>query len=162
MYHPGFFKRLLVALYDGFLLIAVLIVSSAVLMAIFTAIAPDSLFIDPDKFEQKKIATLTAMGKTMGSIIVTANCMILSFFYYAWFWIHGGQTVGMRAWNLYLVKEDGKFIDWKIAAIRYASAIVSWVCLGMGFAWVLLTARRSAWHDTWSCLLYTSPSPRDS
>lgn len=150
MYKPGFFKRLLVAIYDGFLMIAVLIVTSAILMALFTAVAPADFFVDPSNFDQTKIATLSNSGRAAGGLIVSINCIALSFLYYAWFWTHGGQTVGMRAWNLYLVNEDGKFINWKVALIRYLSAIVSWTALGLGFTWLLLNPERRTWHDSWS------------
>ena len=28
--------------------------------------------------------------------------------FYGWFWLHGGQTLGMRAWRLKLVTDDGR------------------------------------------------------
>jgi len=53
----------------------------------------------------------------------------------------------MRAWHLYLVDEGGKFINWKTARIRFLVAIISWACLGMGFAWILVNRKNLAWHD---------------
>jgi len=53
----------------------------------------------------------------------------------------------MKAWNLYLVKPDGKFINWNTALKRYLAALVSWACLGLGFTWILLDHRNRSWHD---------------
>jgi len=53
----------------------------------------------------------------------------------------------MRAWHLYLIDENGKFIDWKTARIRFLVAILSWACAGMGFAWILVNRKNLAWHD---------------
>lgn len=39
-------------------------------------------------------------------------------YYYAWCWVKGGQTVGMRAWRLKICKPDGQHLNWKEAYIR--------------------------------------------
>jgi len=39
-------------------------------------------------------------------------------YYYAWCWVKGGQTVGMRAWRLKICKPDGQHLSWKEAYIR--------------------------------------------
>ena len=143
----GFFKRLLVACYDGLLLIAVVFFTLAIVMGIFMAIAPSSFFIDSNLLDNPKMIELSDLGRTVGSIIFIIHCVTVSFIFYGWFWTHGGQTLGMRAWNLYLIKPDGKFIDWKIAAIRYCAAIISWAAAGLGFTWILLNKKKLTWHD---------------
>lgn len=145
---PGLFKRLLIVVYDGLLLVAVAMVTSALLMAAILFIAPESFFMDPATLANPKMIELSNQGRIVGGIVVTLNCLLVSFFFYGWFWTHGGQTLGMRAWNLYLIKPDGKFINWKIAFIRYCAAIISWAALGMGFAWILLNSRKLTWHDS--------------
>jgi uncharacterized RDD family membrane protein YckC len=62
----------------------------------------------------------------------------------------GGQTLGMRTWRIKLVRNDGGPITWTIALKRYAYAVVSLVCLGLGFLWVLYDRDKLAWHDRWS------------
>lgn len=151
MQKPGFLKRLLVVTYDGILLSAVLFFSSAVLMAvafvIFKSTAPELFFIDSEAIANEKITTLSSTGRLIGNIIVSINCVLLSFFFFGWFWTHGGQTLGMKAWNLYLINPDGRFIDWRTAMIRYCSAVLSWSVFGLGFSWILLNQRKLAWHD---------------
>lgn len=150
MQSPGFIKRLLVVIYDGLLFIAVAMVTSALLMAAFMFVAPDSFFVDPALLENPKMIQLSQIGRLVGNVIVTINCIITSFLFYGWFWTHGGQTLGMRAWNLYLINPNGKFIDWKTTALRYVAAIISWGALGMGFAWILISNQNRAWHDNLS------------
>ncbi len=143
----GLIKRLVVIVYDGLLLVSVLFFSSALWMLALNLIAPDSLYVDPSKFEVQKLAAFTETGKWLAFTVVALNILAVSFFFYGWFWTHGGQTLGMRAWNLYLTKPDGKFIDWRLAAKRYAFALLSWACLGLGFLWVWIHPQRKTWHD---------------
>lgn len=142
----GLFKRILVIIYDGLLLVAVVFFTSALLMGLFTWLGPDAFFTSPD-VENPNLIERSDLGRIVGGIMVSANALCVSFFFYGWFWTHGGQTLGMKAWNLYLVKSDGKFIDWNTALKRYLAAALSWACLGLGFTWILLDARKRSWHD---------------
>ena len=155
----SFIKRILVVIYDGLLLLAVTFFTLAVVMGIFLTIAPDSFTIDASLLENPKLVQFTDLGRLVGSIIFTIHCLVVSFVFYGWFWTHGGQTLGMRAWNLYLIKPDGKFIDWKIAAKRYCAALLSWAAFGLGFTWILLNKRKLTWHDilTNTQIVYSPP-----
>ena len=79
-------------------------------------------------------------------IIFVIIIFTLSYLYFAWFWIHGGQSLGMKTWRVQLLSED-KPIDWKIAAIRFFSAIISWGVFGLGFIWPLFDKKNRGWHD---------------
>ncbi|HWP94443.1 MAG TPA: RDD family protein [Gammaproteobacteria bacterium] len=46
------------------------------------------------------------------------------FLFYGWFWTHGGQTLGMRAWKIRLVHRDGGPVRWRDAARRGAVALL--------------------------------------
>jgi len=147
MHSPGFTKRLLVVIYDGLLFVAVAMISSALLMAIFLFAAPNHFFVDPTLLENPKMIELSELGRRVGGILVTLNCLLFGFIFYGWFWTHGGQTLGMRAWNLYLTQPNGKFIGWNGAFKRYCAALLSWTAMGLGFAWILLSSQNRAWHD---------------
>lgn len=73
--------------------------------------------------------------------------LIVGFLFYAWFWTHGGQTLGMRAWRIRLCTLDGGPISWRQAVVRFAAACLSWACLGLGFIWCLKDRERRCWHD---------------
>ena len=92
-------------------------------------------------------------GDKPGLLIKTLYQLYLlavSFFFYAGFWTHGGQTLGMRAWRLKVVCNGGGPITWAIALKRFAYALLSLLCLGLGFLWVIFDQNKLAWHDRWS------------
>lgn len=84
---------------------------------------------------------------TSNQILFPAYLLLVSFLFYAWFWTHGGQTLGMRAWKIRLLALDESPIGWRHAAIRFAVACLSWGCLGLGFVWCLFDSERLSWHD---------------
>jgi uncharacterized RDD family membrane protein YckC len=70
--------------------------------------------------------------------------------FFCGFWVHGGQTVGMRAWRIRVVGDDGKAIGWRRAAARFGAAVVALAPAGLGFWWSLLDSERRTWHDRWT------------
>ena len=158
----GLIKRLVVMAYDGLLLFSLLFFTSAICMLVFNLLAPESLYVDSSKLEAHKLASFTELGRLLAFGIVALNSLAVSFFFYGWFWTHGGQTLGMRVWHLYLTKPDGKFIGWSLAAKRYLLALLSWGSLGIGFLWVLFHPQRKAWHDilTDTQIIYHRPAQK--
>lgn len=80
--------------------------------------------------------------------------ILIIFTFFGWFWTHGGQTVGMRAWKIRVISDgDDNIVEpitWGQAAKRFAAAILSLLPLGLGFLWALFSERNRAWHDTLS------------
>jgi len=70
--------------------------------------------------------------------------------FFVWFWTHGGQTLGMRAWRLRLVGQDGAAVTPRQALIRVAAACLALAPAGLGLWWVLIDPEHRAWHDRWS------------
>jgi uncharacterized RDD family membrane protein YckC len=79
--------------------------------------------------------------------LMTLWMLFVAVGFHAWFWTHGGQTLGMRAWRLRLIADDGGKVALKQALVRYAVAILSWLALGVGFLWILVDREKRAWHD---------------
>lgn len=73
--------------------------------------------------------------------------LLIVFLFFGWFWTHGGQTLGMRAWRIGLVSEDGTRVGWRQCLVRCAAALMSWAALGLGFWWALWDPRGRTWHD---------------
>lgn len=71
--------------------------------------------------------------------------VIVGFFVY--FWTHGGQTLGMRAWRIRLVRDDGAALGTGDAVRRLAFAAVALAPAGLGLLWMLLDPARLALHD---------------
>lgn len=79
-----------------------------------------------------------------------ASLLLISLFgFFAYFWIRNGQTLGMQVWGLRVQNADGSAISLWQALLRFMVAIASWLCLGLGFFWVLKKGRNS-WHDLYS------------
>jgi uncharacterized RDD family membrane protein YckC len=77
----------------------------------------------------------------------TAYLVVVAFGYFGWFWTHGGQTLGMRTWNLRLAAAGNDGISWQQAAVRFAGACLSWLAFGAGYLWILVDRDRRTWHD---------------
>jgi len=67
--------------------------------------------------------------------------------YFVVSWTRAGATIGMRAWKLKLVRDDGARIDARTAMVRYLLALVSLAALGGGFWYTWFDADGRAWHD---------------
>ncbi|OAI30304.1 RDD family protein [Methylomonas koyamae] len=121
---PGFLRRMGAVIYDALLLLAVLFLATA-------------------------LALPLNQGQAFASnqAIYPIYLLAVSFAFYGWFWTHGGQTLGLRAWKIKLVSTDRQAVDWPHAALRFISALLSWVCLGFGFVWCLFDKDRQSWHD---------------
>jgi uncharacterized RDD family membrane protein YckC len=88
--------------------------------------------------------------------------LAIAFGFFGWFWVHGGQTLGMRAWRLKLVDARGQAVTWAVAARRFLAAIPSLLCAGIGLLWIMHDRDRRAWHDrlsgTW-VIVVPKPTP---
>jgi uncharacterized RDD family membrane protein YckC len=67
--------------------------------------------------------------------------------FYGFFWTRGGQTLGMLAWRLKLVREDGHPLRWRDVLIRLAVGLPSLLLCGLGYFWIWRDRDGLAWHD---------------
>ena len=58
-----------------------------------------------------------------------------------------GMTLGMRAWRVKLVSQDGRALSWTRCLLRLIAGLVSLGALGLGIAWALVDGRNRTWHD---------------
>jgi len=121
---PGFLRRLVIIFYDLLLLIALLFVATALLLPLNAG-----------------------QAFTAQQFFFPLYLLSVSFFFYAWFWTHGGQTLGLRAWKSQVLTLDMKPISWKQALLRFIAAILSWGFCGLGFLWILIDKNQLSWHD---------------
>jgi uncharacterized RDD family membrane protein YckC len=120
----GLLPRLGAALYDGLLLLALFFLAAAL--------------VDPFMPQDHVPA---------GALWFRLYLLLVAFFFYGWFWTHGGQTLGMRAWRLRVVCRDGRPLRWPRAALRFLVAVPSWASL-LGVLWCV--AGGHALHDRFS------------
>ena len=85
-----------------------------------------------------------------GNLIYSAYLLLITYFYFVWQWKKGRQTLGMRAWHIYLTTPGGVQPVWKDLTLRFFLAGVSLILFGAGFLWVLFDKERLAFHDRYS------------
>ncbi len=73
--------------------------------------------------------------------------LTVSFLFFAWFWTHGGQTLGMRAWHIKVSNHSGNAVSWLQSLVRFIAAILSWATFGLGFVWIVFDTSNNSWHD---------------
>lgn len=125
--HCGLLRRLAAILYDTLLLAAVLFIAGLLILPLVGngAIRP-------------------------GHPLITSYYFVISFVFFAWFWTHGGQTLGMRVWRIRIVSRTGAPITLWQCLLRFLAAFVSWGALGLGFLWSLVDKEKLTWHDRFS------------
>lgn len=77
----------------------------------------------------------------------SALLIVVAFLFYGWCWTHGGQTLGLRAWQLRVVAADGAPLSWLDAARRFAASATLLVPPALGLVWSLLDSDGRCWHD---------------
>ena len=56
----------------------------------------------------------------------------------------------MQVWGIRIQNSDGRAIDLWQALLRFLIAIVSLLCLGMGYWWMLIDKQKRTRHDIYS------------
>src|SRR5450432_948624 len=70
-------------------------------------------------------------------LLVQALLLALTAAYFVVSWTRGGQTIGMRAWRLRVLRADGSPLGIWRALLRFFFALISLAALGLGFWWAL-------------------------
>lgn len=122
---PSLMRRCAAMIYDAFLVVAIWMCTG------FAAVALNH-------------------GEAVSGPLLQTVLFLLTFAFYAYFWVRIGQTLGMQAWKLRVQTLDGHHISLKQALIRFMTAIVSLACCGLGFFWMLFSANKVTWHDSFS------------
>lgn len=96
-----------------------------------------------------------------GTLWFQATLVVLIAGFFAGFWSHGGQTLGMRAWRLRVVDRDGRPIGTLRALARVAAGVVALLPAGLGVLWALVDREKLGLHDRLSgTRLLHDPKPR--
>jgi len=116
------------------------------------AIFYDSILLAAVLFFASLVAT-PLLGETpsvMALLFFRLYLVLVSFAFFAWFWSHGGQTLGMRAWRIHLRNRmPGPVSLWQLM-LRFIVATSSWLFFGLGFLWSLVDKEKLTWHDRFS------------
>ncbi|MGH8321448.1 MAG: RDD family protein [Gammaproteobacteria bacterium] len=158
---PGLFRRLASGFYDAIIMLAICILATFLIMPFTHGRAFESFYA-----QHAGMKLLYQLG-----------LLALGYAFFGGFWTHGGQTIGMRAWYLRVVRLDGAPLDWYRALIRYLTMLIPWLLVVLGcefllnarsqpdagllrgtataifllalaaFLWSAFDPRRLAWHD---------------
>jgi uncharacterized RDD family membrane protein YckC len=127
---PGLLRRLAALFYDGVLLFGVLLLAAGLVIVPYMSLVGGNF---PSQAWWFRAWLVMVIGG-----------------FFAYFWTHGGQTLGMRAWRLRLVRADGDTPGLRDALLRLVCALVALAPVGLGLWWVLIDSEGLAWHDRWS------------
>lgn len=121
---PGILRRLGAILYDSLVLCGLLSAATACILPFNggEAIAP-------------------------GQWAFPVYLVVVSFLFFGWFWTHGGQTLGMRAWRIRVISQSGAPLTWLQALARFFGAMLSWSAAGIGYWWIAFSEEHNGWHD---------------
>lgn len=127
---PGLPRLVAAILYDTLLVVGLLVLASAIVTL------PVGWFIS-----EEAMAALPQHPLYRLWLISVAPAFFL------YFWLHGGQTLGMKSWQFMVIRSDGDSLTLGNALLRLVGALLSWLPLGLGFLWRLGDPEKCSWHD---------------
>lgn len=129
MLNAPLWRRLAAMLYDSLLLVALWMTVVALLM-----------LLSGGRLAAEERPAWLLVAEQLALLTVTWG-------FFAGFWTHGGQTLGMRAWRLKLTDTTGGPVRLTNASLRMLTALLSLAVCGLGYLWVLVDREHLAWHD---------------
>ena len=90
-----------------------------------------------------------ALQQTSPPWLVQSIMLVEWYLFFAYFWSHGGQTAGMRAWRIKVVAPNGELVNLATATLRFFCAVPSMISL-IGLLWIFYDRENRSWHDLWS------------
>lgn len=132
-------RRLAAITYDALLVIALLMVTTAIYMLVSAAV-----------LGSERYQSLSESGKTIGDPLLSSILFIILYFFFGYFWTKNGQTLGMQAWHIRVQNSDRTSISWSQALLRFIAAFVSIATFGLGYLWIMLDPQHRSWHCMFS------------
>ncbi len=125
MENAGLLRRFGAILYDALLVVALLILASIPFIAV-----RGGQIVEPDD-----------------NLFYQLCMLLVIYLFFVGFWTRKGRTLGMQSWGMQLETDGGQKVNVTTASLRFVAAIVSWLPLGLGFAWQLWDRDGLSWHD---------------
>lgn len=135
-YDPApLWRRLAAMAYDSILVMAIWMVVAFVVLSLFgvdnaRTVDGDTVTLDP---VYKNILLLTMIASAWA--------------FFAWFWTHSGQTLGMQAWRIKVANRDGSRITLGQTLVRFFAAIPAFLLFGIGYFYMFVDRDRQTVHD---------------
>lgn len=113
--------------------------TSAPVLKRIAAVGYDSILLLGVLFGTTALLLILNQGEAFrpGNPYYGCSLIATSAFFFCWFWTHGGQTLGMRAWKIRLVRNDGKPCGAKQALAHFLIGTLACAFFGMGWWYAL-------------------------
>lgn len=135
----GLPRRLAAAIYDGFLLFAVLFAAGALYGWVYALFA----VAEAPLIQTNDIAN--DIPPIAEGWLYQAYLLGVTIVFYAGFWARTGQTLGMQAWRIQLQQQNGQRLVFTKACLRVIVAMVSGGPLAM--IWIPFNRNKHALFD---------------
>lgn len=132
----GLGRRLLALAYDLFLLAAVWFATGTVFVMLYPLTG----------LPMEAINGVTRPAPVYLKSMLFPLLMAATWGFYGWFWLHGGQTLGMRAWRIKVRDFRGRPLTLTQTLGRFLGAFASWLFAGGGWLLALLPPHQTL-HD---------------
>lgn len=132
---PGLWRRLAAMFYDSLLVFAITFTATLAVVGIRIVLSREAL--------QTGERAISGSYQLFLQVVLFATVTL----FFCWFWTRTGQTLGMQTWRLRIDNVGGGRISLRQALIRFVVAIVSTLCLGLGYWWILWDRDKCSWHD---------------
>ena len=109
---PSLGRHLLALVYDTFLVVPIIMLTTALIMGLYVTILPPPA-------AQNDIVALPPTAVQAGALLSVA-------LFYFIFWRRGGQTLGMQAWRIKLVDLNGSPAATRQLLLRLCAAILAY------------------------------------
>jgi uncharacterized RDD family membrane protein YckC len=130
--------RLVAYIFDG--IIVTVVVTVLLLIGIGVAAAGAT-------YDGNKLTSIEPLGVFALTITIILS-IVIAVLYFPFFWARGGQTLGMKPFNLRVVRDrDGGSIGWGTAFLRLVGLWVAGAVFYIGFIWIFIDKRRRGWQD---------------
>jgi uncharacterized RDD family membrane protein YckC len=128
-------RRLAAMLYDSILVFAIWIVVGFIVLY--------ALGVNDARETSGELAQLTPLQNN----ILFAAMFASAYLFFGFFWTHSGQTLGMQAWRVRVQNANGSSISWLQSLLRFCSAPLALLALGLGYLWMLADTQRRTLPD---------------
>jgi uncharacterized RDD family membrane protein YckC len=136
----GLPRRLAAIFYDAFLSIALaMVVTLAYQQGLLRLI-----------YGSEQLRIMADAGALDRDPLLASLILFCLFGFFAKFWTHTGQTLGMQVWGVRVQNADGSAISLWQALLRFMVAILSWITFGLGYWWMLGDKQKRTWQDIYS------------
>ncbi len=128
-------RRLAAMVYDSIVIIAIWIVVGFIVLSAFGI--DQAQIVENDRVVMDPYYRITLFS----------SMLLSAYLFFAWFWTHSGQTLGMQAWKIRVQNSDSSAISYKQSLIRCVIAPFAFVFLGAGYFYMFFNPEKLTLPD---------------